>query len=115
MYRLEEAVQSDNHVILAQEPMSVYSGASPHIRCVLVISAHVQVTVGEMEREKERAVQEKQNVIQQMERVIRNNEQWIQTLLVCAYMYNVRLILRRWEWLVGGARNEHTGPLTVLT
>ncbi len=98
--------------------MSVYSGAPPHVRCVLAISAHVQVTVTERNRaiqEMERVVQEKQNVIQQMERVIRDNEQWIQSLLVCAYMYNVRLILRRWEWLVGGARSEHTGPLTVLT
>ncbi len=98
--------------------MGVYLGVPPHIRCVLTISAHVQVTVTEKNRaiqEMERVVQEKQNVIQQMERVIRDNEQWMQTLLVCAYMYSVRLILRRWEWLVGGARNEHTGPLTVLT
>ncbi len=51
--------------------------------------------------EKERTVQEKQNVIQQKEKVIRDNEQLIQTLLVCAYMYNVRLILRSWE-VAGG-------------
>ncbi len=87
--------------------MGVYSGAHHHVRCVLTISAHVQVTVTErdraiqeMEREK-RAVQEKQSVIQQKERVIRDNEQLIQTLLVCAYMYNVRLILRSWE-VAGG-------------
>ncbi len=93
---------------LAQAPMGVYSEAPHRVRCVHNISAHVQVTVSEkdraiqeMEREKERAVEEKPNVIQQKERVIREKEQLIQTLLVCAYMYNVRLILRSWE-VAGG-------------
>ncbi len=88
--------------------MGVYSGAPHHVRRASTISARVQVTVTErdraiqeMEREKDRAVQEKQNVIQQKERVIRDNEQLVQTLLVYAYMYNVRLILRSWE-VAGG-------------
>ncbi len=95
-------------LFLHKSPWAFVREAFRPVRCVLTISAHVQVTVTEkdraiqeMKREKERTVQEKQNVIQQKERVIRDNEQLIHTLLVCAYMYNVRLIPRSWE-VAGG-------------
>ncbi len=81
--------------------MGVYSGAPHHVRCVLTVSGHVQVTVTEKDRAIQDMAREKERAVQEKERVIRDNEQLIQTLLVCAYKYNVRLILRRWE-VAGG-------------
>ncbi len=77
--------------------MGVYSGAPPHIRCVLTISGHVQVTV----TEKDRAIQEtervKEGAVQQKERAVREKEEAIQRLQVCSSHTGIHYTMYRLE------------------